>query len=203
MEYRAVLKRCAISLEALHVPIVKEEILTILSKKGFKVVEVDIIALARGCIGTATWRRGAKISEAPAVLDCSSFIKWLYGERGIWLPRRAIQQRGLGEEVSLDEVIAGDLIFNSGFIDRYHTDPADGVGHVGIATGEGTVIHAANKKIMVTESSLESFTDKNVFRGIRRYIPKKEEVITLEVPQGMEIEIADDIRWILLQSITM
>ena len=128
-------------------------------------------------------------------------MKWLYAERGIWLPRRSIQQRELGEVVSFDELVAGDAVFVSGWIDYYHDDPADGVGHVGIAAGNGTVIHAADRKANVVESPLDTFIGKTKFRGVRRYIPKGVEVLTLETPLNREVEIADDMRWIVLQSL--
>jgi len=200
MEYRAVSNRCAVHLPSLNLPISTEDSLVILENKGFKVLEVNMIALARSCIQTSTYRRGAKPSEAPTVVDCSSFIKWLYGQRGIWLPRRSIQQRELGIPVPINEVGAGDVVFVSGWIDYYHTDPKDGVGHVGIATGEGTVIHAADRKVHVIESSFESFIGKTKFRGVRRYVPKDQIVLTLETPTDREVEIADDLRWIVLQS---
>ncbi len=202
MKYRAVLSRCAVNLQSLKLPVSDTEALKILKGKEFKVLEVDLIALARQCMKTSVYRRGAKPSEAPMVVDCSSFIKWLYGQRGIWLPRRSIQQRELGISVPIDEIDAGDVIFVSGWIDYYHTDPKDGVGHVGIATGEGTVIHAADRKAHVVESSFESFIGKSKFRGARRYIPKDKTVLTLETPADREVEIADDLRWIVLQSLS-
>jgi len=200
MEYRAVRNRIAVSINCLKLPISNEETLTILNQKGFKAVKVDIISLARECIGKSKYSRGVRSSEAPAVLDCSSFIKWLYGERGIWLPRRSIQQREVGQEVNLEEIIAGDVVFVSGRIDYYDHDLKDGVGHVGIASGEGTIIHAANKKSHVIETPIGKFIGKK-FRGVRRYIPKDIEVLTFETPLGREIETADDIRWIVLQSL--
>ncbi len=199
MQYRAVQNRCAVHLASLSLPITDTESLAILKTKGFRVLEVDLIALARQCIKVSIYRRGAKPSEAPTVVDCSSFIKWLYGQRGIWLPRRSIQQRELGIPVPIEEVSAGDVIFVSGWIDYYHSDPKDGVGHVGIATGEGTVIHAADRKAHVVESSFESFIGKSKFRGARRYVPKDQTVFTLETPLDREVEIADDLRWIVLQ----
>lgn len=201
MEYRAVGNRCAVILDSLYLPISHEETLVVLSHKGFTLVEVNIIALARQCIGASQYRRGAKPSEAPAIVDCSSFMKWLYAMRGIWLPRRSIQQRELGEAVNLDELVAGDVVFVSGWIDYYHDDPANGVGHVGIATGDGTVVHAVDRKANVVETSLDKFVGKTKFRGARRYIPKGVEVLTLETPLNREVEIADDIRWIILQSL--
>lgn len=201
MEYRAVENRCAVILDSLRLPISREDTLTTLSRKGFVLVEVDIIGLARQCVSTSQYRRGAGSSEAPAIVDCSSFIKWLYAQRGIWLPRRSIQQRELGEAVDLDKIVAGDVVFVSGWIDYYHDDPTNGVGHVGIATGVGTVVHAANRKVNVAETPLDKFVGKTKFRGARRYIPKDVEVLTLKTPAEREVEIADDIRWIVLQSL--
>jgi len=201
MEYRAVGNRCAVILDSLRLPISHEEALAILTQKGFRHVEADIITLARQCIGTSQYRRGARLLEAPTIVDCSSFIKWLYAQRGIWLPRRSIQQRELGEVVSLEEITAGDVVFVSGWINYYYDDPGNGVGHVGIATGDGTIVHAANSKIHVVETSLEKFASTAEFRGARRYLPKGIEVITFETPADREVEIANDIRWIVLQSL--
>ncbi|MEK7480580.1 MAG: NlpC/P60 family protein [Patescibacteria group bacterium] len=201
MEYRAVGNRAAVSLDSLHLPTSREETLTMLNLKGFAVVEVDIITLARQCISTSRYRRGARLFEAPAIVDCSSFIKWLYAQRGIWLPRRSIQQRELGEAVNLDELVEGDVVFVSGLINYYHDDPANGVGHVGIVTGDGTVVHAADRKANIVETLLDRFVGKTKFRGARRYIPKDIEVLTLETPVDREVEVADDIRWIILQSL--
>lgn len=201
MEYRAVNNRCAVNIASLRLPVSNQEAIKILSNKGFRIVEVDIIALARSCIKTSTYIRGAKPSEAPMIVDCSSFVKWLYGQCGIWLPRLSIQQRELGVSTPIDKVIAGDVVFVSGCIDYYQTDPGDGVGHVGIVTGEGTIIHAVNRKTRVTESSLEGFIGKSKFRGVKRYIPKDQVVFTFEIPPNREVETENDFRWIVLQSL--
>jgi hypothetical protein len=201
MEYRAVGNRCAVDIDSLRLPISREETLSILIAKNFKVLETDIVTLARNCVGISKYRRGARLSEAPAIFDCSSFIKWLYGQCGIWLPRRSIQQRELGENIELNQIASEDVVFISGFIDYYMNDPALGVGHVGIATSNNTVIHAGNKKVGVIESSLDAFVSKGKFRGVRRYIPKHREITTLETPLGREVETADDIKWIVLQSL--
>ena len=185
---------------SLNIPLTQNEALALLATKGFQQVKVDVVALAKACIGLSKYRRGARLCEAPDVVDCSSLIKWLYGQRGIWLPRRSIQQREYGEPV-LEKIIAGDVLFVSGFIDYYLNDPDDGVGHVGIATGEGTIIHAANERLGVVESPIEGFIDNTEARGVRRYLPLNKEIITLEVPPHREIEFEDDIRWIILQSI--
>jgi hypothetical protein len=210
MEYRAVGNRCAVDIDALQLPISREETLSILKKKNFKLLEVDIINLARECMSVSDYprsqyRRGARLAEAPLFFDCSSFIKWLYGQSGVWLPRRSIQQREYGDPVEDSKIASGDVVFTSGHIDYYVDDLANGVGHVGIATGNGTIIHAANTKFGVIESPLDmfiSFTSKDKFRGARRYIPKDRDIVILETPLGREVEIADDIKWIILQSLS-
>ena len=201
MEYKAVGNRCAVALQDLCLPLARDEILAILKRKGFIALEVDIIALAYEYLKTSKYRRGARLYEAPEVFDCSSLIKWLYGQRGVWLPRRSIQQRELGEIVPPDELIAGDVVFTSGRIDYYLNDPATGVGHVGLYVGAETIIHAANKKLNLVASPLAQFIGNSQFRGARRYIPGGTEVITFQTPFGREVESADDIKWIILQSL--
>jgi len=201
MKYRAVGNRCAVYLQSLKLPIPDAEALLILEDRGFKVLEVNLIALARQCIKISTYHRGAKFTEAPIIVDCSSFIKWLYGQQGIWLPRRSIQQREFGVSVPINKIYKGDVVFVSGLIDYYYNDPSNGVGHVGIATGEGTIIHVANREANIIESSLENFASKTKFRGIKRYVPKDKIVLTLEIPVEQEVETVDDLRWIVLQSL--
>ncbi len=201
IQYRSVGRRCAVDMAALDAIGQREEVISLLALKSFQVVEIDLTELARERVALSTYRRGARLSEAPEVVDCSDLTKWLYGERGIWLPRRSIQEREMGEAVVFSDVKAGDLVFASGRIDYYFDDPADGVGHVGIATNENTVIHAVNRIAGVVESPLDEFAPPEKFRGARRIIPDGREIITLITPPEREVETSDDIRWILLQLI--
>lgn len=202
MEYRAVKDRCAVILNSLNLPISNEEALVVLQNKGFEKIDVDILDDARFCLRISLYQRGVRVSLAPTLVDCSSLTKYLYAELGIWIPRRSIQQRELGEVVPICELIAGDLVFTSGRIDYYFDDPLDGVGHVGIVSERETIIHAANTKENVIETPINEFINENSFRGARRYIPKGAEVITLKIPKGRDVETADDLRWIILQSLT-
>lgn len=201
MEYRAVGNRCAVILEDLDLPIPPEQALDILCKKGFVKIDVDLSGLARQCVGKSQYRRGAQPSEAPDIVDCSSFIKWLFAQRGIWLPRRTIQQKERGEILRGFQVQKDDVVFVSGHINYYRKEPRDGVGHVGIATERGTIIHAANTKEGIIETSYNDFVSPCKFRGARRYVSHHKNVITLQTPPAREVEIADDIRWIILQSL--
>ncbi len=199
MEYRAVGNRCAVNLTAWQSPVSHAKVMEILLAKGFQVLTIDVLELARG-LRSSTYRRRASLSVAPDLVDCSSATKWLYGERGIWLPRRAVQQRECGTVVNLEHLEALDLVFISGRTNYYRTNPSDGVGHVGIATSPTTVLHARGRCKGVEEVSLEAFLARGKFRGARRCIPKGHEVITLQTPPALEIETEDDIRWIILES---
>ncbi len=199
MFFRAVHDRCAVDLSALNLPISNTEAIDLLIRSGYVLVTVNLVALVRACIGTSEYRRGARLAEAPDVFDCSSLMKWVYAQRGIWIPRRTIQQRRCGEPVERDDLRAGDLVFTTGHINYYDDDPADGVGHVGLATGEGTVVHAANRRIGIVETEIDVFLRDVELRGIRRIVPRPDQVFTFQVPLKREIETSDDFRWIILQ----
>lgn len=199
MEFRAVGNRCALDLSALKLPYSREELVQQLVIAGFRVLSVFPVKLVRSCVGRSVYRRGARIGEAPAVMDCSGMVKWAYGQCGLWLPRRPIQQHALGAEVPLYELRAGDAVFSVGrnpFFDLY---PDHGVGHVGIATGEGTVVHAAGPDQGVIETSLAEFADPDQLRGARRYFRSAQDVLTIEVPSHRFVETSDDVRWIMLR----
>lgn len=200
-EYRAVGNRVAVPINTLDLPITTQEALKILNNNKFKLLDVDIVALARECINVSLYRRGARFCEAPSVVDCSSYIKWLYAQRGVWLPRRSIQQREFGEEINLENVNGGDVVFTSGPIDYYRHDPIDGVGHVAVVTDQKTVIHADGQQGVVIETTIQDFLLERKFRGVRRYISSADEVLTFESPVHREVESSDDVRWIIMQSL--
>lgn len=204
--YRAVGDRCAMDLGRLLIVglLTDAEKQAALEALGCTIVSVDPIAIARSYVGRSAWRRGARMHEAPGVVDCSSFTKWLLGEIGIWIPRRSIQQRDCvgngGYAVNdRDDVQPGDLVFVAGWRDYYDTDPSQGVGHVGIVTSDRTVVHAANSQLGVTESPLEEFLYLNNFRGARRMVPADHTTLTVETPPEREVETEDDLRWMILQ----
>jgi len=57
------------------------------------------------------------------------------------------------------------------------------------------------KKINIVESPIGKFISGSKLRGIRRYIPKNVEILTLGIPPEREVETADDIKWIVLQAL--
>ncbi len=202
MIYRAVGNRCALDPCSLKLSISLEAIKSKLLAMGFRFLQINVVDLARIQIGAARYKRGARPDLAPQFVDCTSFTKWVYGQCGIWLPRYSVQQRRCGELVNLSDISAGDIVFAIGRFNYYDINPSEGVGHAGLATGNGTVIHAANSRVGVIESTLANFLrSSDNFRGAARLIPKNHEVWCLEVPPEVWVETSDDIRWLILQRI--
>jgi hypothetical protein len=201
MKYFTVENKCSVDFFRFNLPISHAQALDILLQKGFIPLQHNIIEFARSCIGLSEYQRGVHVEKAPILVDCSSFVKWLYAQLGIWLPRRSIQQRKLGNRVLLDEIRAGDLVFTTGKIDYYDEDPQDGVGHVGVATNNGTIIHAANSQKGVVETPIHDFCTQETFRGVRRIVNSFDQLQTFQIPEGIQVEFDDDIRWIILQSL--
>lgn len=195
--YRAVGNRIAVDITSLDLPIKETEALAILGQLGFQICQVSIVEEARKQVGKP-YRRGALPQEAPEVFDCSGLSKWVYGQKGVWLPRYSIDQRDAGRKVI--QIQPGDLLFVSSSPQYYWHDPNDGVGHVGIATGDETVIHAANSQRGVVEDPVNSFlTPTKNFRGIRRYVPANKTTYTLIFPPQRFIETSRELRWKILQ----
>jgi len=197
MQYRAVGNRCALDLSSL--PLTEEISLQLLYLLGFKILQVSVSKLASSCVGHSRYCRGVSIKEAPAILDCSGLVKWSYAQQGIWIPRLSIQQFAYGEEVTGSKLEEGDVLFTSGFANFYDADPQIRIGHVGMVTENGSVIHAAGSRAGVQEVSVESFIGTRTLQGVRRFSTK--ETRTFLVPDIYPIEWSDDIKWLLLQNL--
>lgn len=104
----------------------------------------------------ATYRYGG---DSIASLDCSAFVRRVFREVNINLPRTSREQYTLGTEVSIDELKEGDLLFFA---------KKNRINHVGIYIGNNMYIHAARKGKGVIVSSLESPYVKKHFVGAKR-----------------------------------
>lgn len=198
--YHNVGDRIAVNLKSLRVPIDCERIKRTLVQLGFSELSINLTLLARKLVGCSHYRRGAQPEEAPRVVDCSSMVKWIYGQAGIWLPRYSVDQRDNGRVVKQPR--EGDLVFTSGWRSYYWDDANDGVGHVGMVTSEGTVIHAASGRLGVTETPWEKFCGQlRGFRGLRRYLPSHPESLVVLQMGRRRVETSQELRWIILQNL--
>ena len=130
------------------------------------------IQLARNLVGSQ-YDYYARLEDAPQVFNCYTFTQWIvYAGCGILLPGYPEDQYAceLCTPAELDCLQRLDLVFTSG-ITRKCPYP---IAHVGLATGEGTIIHAANpsrKKVGgVFEVPLEEFLMGRTYKGARRIL---------------------------------
>ena len=93
----------------------------------------QIAIYACGFVGNPYVPGGTSLTNGA---DCSGFTLSVYAHFGISLPHSATAQSYYGTEVSLSELEPGDLLF-------YGTD--GDIGHVGIYTGGGMIVHASTE----------------------------------------------------------
>lgn len=99
----------------------------------------QLVEIARTKIGSP-YVYGA---AGPNVFDCSGFTSWVYSQAGKAIPRTSQAQVAAGTPVSLDQLQPGDIVAYYG-----------GASHVGIYTGNGTIIDALNTNAPVAERPL-------------------------------------------------
>lgn len=89
-------------------------------------------------------------------IDCSGFVKNVYGALGFPLPRLGSDQMAYGVPVPVDQLQPGDRLYFTPRTERL------GVHHTGFYVGNGYFIHASSGKHQVTVSHLsESYYRKN------------------------------------------
>jgi cell wall-associated NlpC family hydrolase len=77
--------------------------------------------------------------NGPEVFDCSGLIQQAYLAAGLKLPRLASQQRFAGSKVTIDQLLAGDLLY-------YQDGSSPRKGHISMYAGNGLVVEAANPR---------------------------------------------------------
>lgn len=96
-------------------------------------LRANLILDARAYLGTP-YVFGAKYGQTDT-FDCSSFVKTVFAQNGITLPRVSRDQALKGTYVSRSNLEVGDLLF-------FTTKDSGGkIGHVGIYVGDGMMIH--------------------------------------------------------------
>jgi cell wall-associated NlpC family hydrolase len=75
--------------------------------------------------------------------DCSGFVRYVYGQLRVALPRTVVEQYAFGSTVDARQLREGDLVFFQA-VPAASPEVSAGPGptHVGIAVGDGTFIHA-------------------------------------------------------------
>lgn len=114
--------------------------------------------------GTAMSLRGAPYRDGgvdPATgFDCSGFVRYVYAQHGVSLPRQVHDQFEVGKKVDRDQLQPGDLVFFS--------TVAPGASHVGIMIGGDQFIHAPSERGVVRIDSLSLNYWSTRFIGAKR-----------------------------------
>lgn len=78
--------------------------------------------------------------------DCSGFVRYVYQQHGVPMPRAVREQFQVGKSIKRDRLEPGDLVFFS--------TVAPGASHVGIMIGGDQFIHAPSQRGVVRVESL-------------------------------------------------
>jgi len=99
--------------------------------------------------GTALALRGAPYRDGgidPSGFDCSGFVRYVYEQHGVAVPRQVRDQFRVGKNVDREVLEPGDLVFFS--------TSAPGASHVGIVIGGDQFVHAPSERGVVRVESL-------------------------------------------------
>ena len=122
-------------------------------------------AVGYGVAGTALSLRGAPYRTGgndPAGFDCSGFVKYVFGQNGVAVPRTVSEQFRAGQRVAGPYLEPGDLVF-------FSTGTA-GASHVGIAIGGDEFVHAPSGKGEVRVERMSAPYWATRFVGARRVL---------------------------------
>lgn len=92
--------------------------------------QMDLIEYACSFVGNAYVWGGVDPNTGA---DCSGFVQYVFNNFGITLPRCSFEQATIGEDVSFEDMMPGDLVFYK---------RGDRIGHVAIYIGDGQVVQA-------------------------------------------------------------
>jgi len=95
----------------------------------------------------------------PSGFDCSGYVRYVFANAGIYLPRTADAQYEAGRYMSDSELAPGDLVFFS----TYEYGPS----HVGIYLGDGDFINASSSRGVAIDSLYSSYWG-SCYIGARR-----------------------------------
>jgi hypothetical protein len=112
---------------------------------------------------TALSLRGAPYRNGgidPNGFDCSGFVRYVYQQHGVPMPRAVREQFQVGRTVERDRLEAGDLVFFS--------TVAPGASHVGIMIGGDQFIHAPSERGVVRVENLSAQYWASRYIGAKR-----------------------------------
>jgi cell wall-associated NlpC family hydrolase len=122
-------------------------------------------AVGYGVAGTALSLRGTPYKNGgsdPAGFDCSGFVRYVFGQNGVTVPRTVAEQYHAGRQVAGPQLEPGDLVFFS--------TVSPGASHVGIAIGGDEFVHAPSGTGDVRVERMSASYWATRFVGARRVL---------------------------------
>jgi len=121
--------------------------------------------IAYSIAGTALSLRGAPYRNGgsdPSGFDCSGFVRYVFSQHGVTMPRTVTELYRAGRQISETQVEPGDLVFFS--------TVSPGASHVGIAIGGDQFVHAPSSTGEVRMERLSAPYWATRFVGARRVL---------------------------------
>lgn len=115
------------------------------STKGLSTERRQVLMSAETWLGSPYVYGGTSKSGT----DCSGFVRGVFRDIHVPLPRTSSEQAGIGSSISRQHLLAGDLLF-------FNTTGA-GVSHVGISIGQDKFVHASTSRGVIVSSLYEEY----------------------------------------------
>jgi hypothetical protein len=98
--------------------------------------------------------------QTPAGFDCSGFVRFMYSKAfNMHLPRSSREMSVIGNKISKDELLPGDLVF-------FQTK-GQHINHVGIFIGNDTFVHSSLSKGIGEDKLKFSYYEKRFAGAVR------------------------------------
>lgn len=129
------------------------------SSRASSGARTSIAGYALNFIGTPYKWGGNDIHSG---IDCSGFVKALYGQIGLSLPRTAAEQALVGTPINrLEDLASGDRLY-------FWEKKRNKIGHTGIYLGNGYFVHSSSSRKGVATDDLRNPKWRNILVAARR-----------------------------------
>ncbi|WP_165842376.1 C40 family peptidase [Paenibacillus xerothermodurans] len=119
----------------------------------------QVVDYAKQFMGTR-YEFAAEPYEESHAFDCSSFVQHVYERFGVDLPRSSRSQGEVGQNVSLNELQPGDLMF---FYTPGRFESNRTVGHVGMYAGNGQIVQTFGEPGVTVSEFDEQWQERFLF----------------------------------------
>lgn len=135
-----------------------------------RMVEVRARVDGEEVVNTARQYLGVKYvlgGTTPRAFDCSGFVRWIFAQHGVRMPRTAKEQAGVGNAPAHGDLQPGDLLFFFG---------GQGAQHIAVYVGGDTIIHASSTAKRVKYDKIGGTRQRPTWFGrrliaVRRILP--------------------------------